>query len=468
MTNQQEELLRLLDLGDEGDDTEDLDIQSFDFESQDFDELSESVLKLDEWDLAKGEHLKSLHSLDIDPVAAADFHSAAYHIDPEPAGHCVSKRRQQFMDNLLSSPEFAALRESTRQNPLASEMATVEIGREFAALLEKDKRSSGTQKEQEEANGKGVDGPLLAATAKAIKRAQEEADAVEEMQKALGDAAGLGQGASQDSVGLDKIRSTFQRMRSSQRLKDIFERAGAYRRSAKAIQQSKSKHGYDDMVGVELGGDVGRLLANELAVLMDEDLELDVLRRIVEQQALCREYEGVDQKSKGPVVVVVDESGSMSGPKIANAKALALAMAWIAKHQKRWCALVGFSGGTEGVRCVLKPGKWNETELLEWLDHFYGGGTTLDVPLEQLPNKYWQEMQAPKGKTDVIIVTDAIVRAPQTMIDKFNDWKQAEQVRCITLVLGDAPGDLAKVSNEVHCIPSLTVDCDAAASCMSI
>lgn len=463
MTDQQEELLRLLDLGDEGDNTEDLDIQSFDFECEDFDEVSESVLKLDDWDLAKGEHLKSLHLLDIDPVAVADFHSAAYHIDPEPAGRCVSKRRQQFMDSLLSSPEFAALRETTRQNPLASEMATVEIGREFAALLEKDKKNSPSSDGQD-----GVDGPLLAATARAIKQAQEEADAVEEMQQALGDAAGMGQGTSQDSVGLDKIRSTFQRMKSSQRLKEIFERAGAYRRAAKAIQQSKSKHGYDDMVGVELGGDVDRLLANELAVLMDEDLELDTLRRIVERQAMCREYEGIDQKSLGPVVVVVDESGSMNGPKIANAKALALAMAWIAKRQKRWCALVGFSGGTEGVRCVLKPGKWNETELLEWLDHFYGGGTTLDVPLEQLPNKYWTEMQAPKGKTDVIIVTDAIVRAPKDMVDKFNTWKKDERVRCITLVLESKPGDLAKVSDEVHCIPSLTVDCDAAASCMSI
>jgi len=102
------------------------------------------------------------------------------------------------------------------------------------------------------------------------------------------------------------------------------------------------------------------------------------------------------------------------------------------------------------------------------LEHFYGGGTTLDVPLDKLPNEYWTEMGAPKGKTDVIIITDAQVHAPKQMVDNFNKWKESEKVRCISIILGARPGDLAKVSNEVHCLPSLTVDCDAATSCMSI
>lgn len=464
MTKEQEDLLAMLGVGiNDTDSSEEL-LEEFDFDFGDEEdvELTETVLKQDEWDRAKGEELAKQHSFD-DPISAADFHSAAYHIEPEIAGKCISRRRQQFLETLMESPEYKRMHESTRQNLLASEMATVELTREFAKLLEKDKQDP----PKDSADGQ-PDGNCLAAAAAGLAAAQQEVDAVDEMQKALGQAAGLGQGEAAESANLDKIRASFRRLRSSNRLKDIFERAGAYRRAAKAIQQSKTKHGYDDMIGVELDGAVDRLVTDELAFLGDEDLELDVLRRIVENQAMCLEYEGVEQLAKGPVVVVVDESGSMSGPKIANAKALALAMAWIAKHQKRWCALVGFSGGTEGVRCVLKPGKWNETELLNWLDHFYGGGTTLDVPLEQLPNKYWEEMQAPKGKTDVIIVTDAIVRAPEKMVTDFNTWKKQEQVRCITLVLESKPGDLAKVSDEVHCIPSLTVDCEAALSCMSI
>ena len=39
----------------------------------------------------------------------------------------------------------------------------------------------------------------------------------------------------------------------------------------------------------------------------------------------------------------VDESGSMEGEKAHTAKALALALAWVARRQRRWCGLVAYS-----------------------------------------------------------------------------------------------------------------------------
>ena len=65
----------------------------------------------------------------------------------------------------------------------------------------------------------------------------------------------------------------------------------------------------------------------ELARLTVPELELDALRRIVERQAQCREYHAVEPVGKGPVIIALDESGSMSGEKIHTAKALALAIA---------------------------------------------------------------------------------------------------------------------------------------------
>jgi uncharacterized protein with von Willebrand factor type A (vWA) domain len=469
----QEELLKMLDIGlsDVGDEellAEGLSFDEFGPEDRE-EELSETVLRQDDWDRAVGEEVMRRHSLGDDAKAVADFHSASYHLSPEPAGKCINKRRQEFMDTLMESPEYKQLHESTRQNRLASEVAAVRFTRQYQALVEKDKKNppAGMGLPGE---GEGEpDGNVLVAVGKAVQGAQEEVDQIEDMTSALGgDIGGLGQGDAAQSANIDKIRDTYERLRGSKRLRDIFERAGAYIRSAKGLQKNKTQHGFDDIVGVEQAGDVGRLLASELAYLDDPDLELDLLRRIVENQAMCQLYQGVEAQMKGPVVVVVDESGSMAGAPIANAKALALAMAWIAKHQKRWCALVGFSGGTSGTMCVLKPGKWDQSDLLDWLDHFYGGGTTLDVPLDKLPNEHWAAMDPPRGKTDVIMVTDAMVTAPQRMVEQFNAWKVKEKVRCISIVLGSRAGDLEKVSNEVHCIPGLTVDCTAAASCMSI
>lgn len=469
MTNEQEDLLRILDVDiDSTEDDEDL-LQDFlqeQIEEDGWQELSESVLHQDEWDRKQGEVLNEKHKLESDSVSIADFHSLAYHLFPEVVGQCTNKRRQEFIETMMDSPEYRQLHQSTQHNLLTSEMATIRFAQQFADL----KRRDAKYKQQNPKAGPMAqpDGNCLTAVSRALSEAQKEVEEIEEMQRALGDSNGLGQGLSAEPTGLDSIKATYQRLRSSNRLREIFERAGAYRRAGQASQKQKTKHGYDDMIGVEMAGDPGRLLSNELVLLDDEDLELDLLRRIVENQAMCRLYQAVEEKNKGPVVVVVDESGSMNGPKIVNAKALALAMAWIAKHQNRWCALVGFSGGKEGVRCVLKPGRWDQAELVNWLDHFYGGGTTLDVPLQELPGTYWEEMKAPKGKTDVIMITDAIVHAPHDMIASFNQWKTREQVRCISIVLNYQAGDMEKVSDEVHVIPNLTVDCEATSRCLTI
>jgi uncharacterized protein with von Willebrand factor type A (vWA) domain len=102
----------------------------------------------------------------------------------------------------------------------------------------------------------------------------------------------------------------FRRMRSDPALKRICELAGRFRRVAQSKQRQKVTHGLDDVVGVEPGGDVGRLLPVELGRLLVPELELDTLRRIAERQAVCREHHAVEPVGQGPVVVCLDESGA--------------------------------------------------------------------------------------------------------------------------------------------------------------
>ncbi|MGC4051933.1 MAG: hypothetical protein QM757_21535 [Paludibaculum sp.] len=64
----------------------------------------------------------------------------------------------------------------------------------------------------------------------------------------------------------------------------------------------------------------------------------------------------------------LDESGSMAGEKSHTAKAVALALAWVARRQRRWAALVAYSGdsGDSGERLLpLPPGRWDEGQLLD-------------------------------------------------------------------------------------------------------
>ena len=122
--------------------------------------------------------------------------------------------------------------------------------------------------------------------------------------------------------------------------------------------------------------------------LVVEELELDTLRRLVERQALCRVHRAVEPVGKGPILVTVDESGSMEGRKVDTAKALALALAWIARQQRRWCGLVAYSGDSGERLLALPPGRWDENALADWLEQFIGCGSSLDVPVRELPDYY--------------------------------------------------------------------------------
>jgi uncharacterized protein with von Willebrand factor type A (vWA) domain len=263
-----------------------------------------------------------------------------------------------------------------------------------------------------------------------------------------------------------KIAALFRRVRDNPTLRRVCELAGRYRLLAQSKQRRKTAHGMDDLVGVTLGGDVGKLLPAELARLAIPDCEDDVLRRLAERQAQCREHRAVEPVARGPIIVVADESGSMQGEKAHTAKALALALAWVARQQRRWCALVAFSGDTGERLLALPPHRWDEAALLDWLEAFLGGGSSRDVPVVEMPD-YYRRLGAPVGDTDVLFITDALCRLPPDVQKRFLEWKRQAQARLITLVVEGEPGDLTAISDEVHKVPSLAVTEEAVGRVLS-
>ncbi len=225
---------------------------------------------------------------------------------------------------------------------------------------------------------------------------------------------------------------------------------------AQSKQRRKTLHGLDDVVGVVLDGDIGRLLPHELAKLAIPEFEDDTLRRLIERQTQCRECYATEPVARGPILVCLDESGSMGGDKIHTAKALALALAWIARQQRRWCALVAYSGDSGERLLPLPPGRWNEAALMDWLTEFIGHGSNLDVPIREVPD-YFQRLKAPVGVTDVLFITDAICCIPDEVKNQFRDWTQQVKARLITLVIESEPGDLTAISDEVDLVRSLAV-----------
>jgi uncharacterized protein with von Willebrand factor type A (vWA) domain len=416
-----------------------------------------TALELDDWGLRRGREVlqesERLQALALGEHAVADFFGAAFEPEPKLREGCADPRRHDFLRQLLGTPDYQALHTTTLLNQAASALAAAAFAEQFAALKEEEKEDAGASGPGGAggADAVGREMATLRAVGQALAKATEEVGELREAAAALG--LGPGSPGSNDPRA---IAALYRRVRSSPTLRRICELAGRYRRVAQSKQRRKVAHGSDDVVGVTLDGDPGRALPHELAKLSLPEFEDDALRRLVERQLMSREHRSVEPVAKGPVIVVADESGSMCGEKAHTAKALALALAWIARQQKRWIALAAYSGDTGERLLALPPGRWDEAALLGWLCAFLGGGSSLDVPVKEMP-RYYEQLRAPKGVTDVIFITDAICRLPAGVRDDFLAWKKQAQARLITLVIQSTPGDLSAISDEVHQVGSLDV-----------
>jgi uncharacterized protein with von Willebrand factor type A (vWA) domain len=436
---------------------------------------SPTALHLDDWGIRRGQDvlreserlqgcLAELGDEERQAHAVADFHAAAFETDPRLQEACADPLRLEFVKQLMETPEYHGLRASTVLNDTASEIAATAFATQYAELHTERKKDE-KEKTAERRGGAGDFEGEVAVLKRVSKALAEATKEVEEARDAAA-AMGMGPGAP-GSNDPRAIAALYRRVRSDPNLRRICELAGRYRRVAQSKQRRKAVHGMDDMVGVVMDGDLGRLLPHELAKLALPEFEDDTLRRLVERQMMCREYASVEPVAKGPVIVSVDESGSMHGEKAHTAKALALAMAWVARQQKRWIALVAYSGDSGERLLALPPGRWDEVALMDWLSQFIGCGSSLDVPVREMP-RYYEHLRAPPGVTDVLFITDALCRITADLQAQFITWKQRVKARLITLVIQSSAGDLAAVSDETHLVQSLSVSEEAVGRVLSI
>lgn len=431
-------------------------MEQFDLGALDTTQVSNYCLELDAWDQNKGrellddgEYAEQLRALDLSAEALADFYGCVFLPEPTLVDN-GPKVRSGFLRQSFDSPEFWALHEQTVFDPLAAEIATLSLARSFRKLYPE--KNDGEDGKLPEPGDIREELRVLRAVRDGVKEGASEVQAYRDIQGAFG----LGRGGEGHAVvDASRTATLFRRVRNNAALRRIAEMAGRLRRFAQSKQRQKTRHGYDDMVGVTLGNDLGALLGEELT-LLDSEFEPDLLRRYAEAELMQYEYQGVESKGLGPIFFVVDQSGSMSGLKDEAAKALALAMAWIARKQNRWCCLVAFSGGRPAQPLPLKPSGWDESALANWLTTFIGGGSELDVPLRELP-QWFKDLGCPEGKTDIVFVTDGIVSVDERTRSDFLRFKKERQARAVSLIINAAAGPMREISDEVHVVRDLSL-----------
>ena len=187
-----------------------------------------------------------------------------------------------------------------------------------------------------------------------------------------------------------------------------------------------------DTRGVERSGAVSRMLPSEAVMLGHPKLRMLWHAHRSEQALLTYRVEGVEierdlvehdtteeslthmpRQERGPILAVIDTSGSMHGLPETVAKALVLEALRTAHAERRQCRVYAFSGPGQALEHELALSPEGLASLLSFLGHSFGGGSD---PTEALTKVSRQLRDGDWAKADVLIVSDGEWPAHPTTI----------------------------------------------------
>ena len=174
--------------------------------------------------------------------------------------------------------------------------------------------------------------------------------------------------------------------------------------------------------GIERSGDIARMLPVEASMLGHPKLRFLWHARRAERALLTYRVEGIEiqqtwteredqvevegkqpRRERGPIIAVVDTSGSMHGLPEQVAKAIVLEAVRTAHAEKRMCFLYAYSGPGQVLEHELDLSPDGIDNLISFLGFSFGGGndeaSVISKVLARLKKEGWQ-------KADVVIVSD--------------------------------------------------------------
>jgi len=392
------------------------------------------------------------------------------------ADECVGSEfiHRKLMDQAMNSDAYNQLRRFTVLDPRASTLGCMEFMKEMEvpesvkksmdavqeaekaldAMLDADQNANAESDALEQAQ-QGFDQTMAESEfemAGAIARAAGAAKGTAEAANAAGRVLGFGTDAGAEMLAdPDAAMVLMDRIKNDRRLQEILKMAGRLAPIALSTLRNRTRKASDMIVSVKMGNDLRRVLPHEFAALADVDRELDFLRRYAEEELMEYEMIGNAPEGKGPIIIVKDESGSMSGVPHTWATAIALATAQACQHEKRDFAVVHFGSENEIKTEYFKANE--KASLLEMAAHFFNGGTSFESPLREAVSLIDADMK----NADILFLTDGVCSVGGQFEDWLNNEKANKSFRLIAIgVNGGQVNALDKVADL-----SVTLGCDA-------
>ncbi len=222
---------------------------------------------------------------------------------------------------------------------------------------------------------------------------------------------------------------------TDKRFIDFVNKIGRGKKEARKLQGKKTKAQVKPVDKIKKSDNIEYLIDDEFINLSLDipAFENDFYDRLLHSELLTTSFIDKKDKTKGPIILCYDGSGSMDGAKLRETRAQILSILEIAKIQKRKLILIQFASKSEPLFIKeLNPISITAKDVLDVLDTFICGGTDFVNPLEKALEYIRMDKHR---KSDILFITDGLSDIPNSFIEKFKDAKRKYNFKLYTIIM---------------------------------
>lgn len=390
---------------------------------------------------------------------------AAEEVDPQVRG------MQALMTRLVEHPKLAELQEYTAGDPLLAAIGMEPVGDVLRSVLAEVQKQEQRQQQRQQPGQDPGEMPSLAPADdqpgdgsgeidldalldgmdvnrklhRALSQAQEKADEIETAIRTFG--LDAGEWAQMDPERRLQIAEQL----TSPKMRRLADMLGRMVRFSQGARQTKITDVPHTVFSVERGNNLRNVLPREFALLgQGGGAKLDFYRRYASRELAQYKKRGTEKAAKGPLIVLIDKSGSMHGESFEWAMGAAEAMRRIVAEDKRDYLAVFFAGKGDVRRFEFPQGKADAETTLAFYSVKPSGGTEFSIPLTEALAKASEAFDS-QGRTsaDIVLLSDGESHLTDQWIADFNTERSRVGVRCHAIHIGGASDSQAHRAREL-------------------
>ncbi|AKB18380.1 VWA domain-containing protein [Methanosarcina sp. WWM596] len=218
-----------------------------------------------------------------------------------------------------------------------------------------------------------------------------------------------------------------------------------------------SPFGKNRIQNVRFSDSINNLLPMEAAKLLNPALKqkfyADMLEgKLLSYQLLGKHYTGPPRiKPRGPMIVLVDTSGSMHGTPQTLAKSAVLAMAKLMLIQQRDMKVILFASTSQHLEIELSSRKKMSKKFLNFLLYTFGGGTDFNTALASgLKSLKEKDFRG----ADLLFITDGKSEiSDELVLARWEEAKKKYNAKVYSLIIGGSgAGGLSQISDYTYIV----------------